>query len=132
MDYFMWNNAVKMFPTLSAKLPRPSPTLPRPFKVKTEKGIETRTKYLATDFAHVIALLAEQLSKFLDYWENIPKFVEEEVSQSATLLRDELEVLFLSIPRLLDIYLACSTASNVFEPVTSAMQKKPHRGIYMT
>ena len=115
----MWKNSVKLFPTLTAELPRPSQTIPRPFKVKTEKGIETRTKYVATDFVHVVALLAEELSKFLDYWENVPKFVEEEVSQSATLLRDELEVPFLSIHRLLDIYLASSTASNVFEPVTS-------------
>ena len=93
----MWKNAVKLFPTLTTGLPAPSQTIPHPFRVKTEKGIENRSSYLANDFANVVALLAEELSKFLDCWKNVPKFVDEEVSQSATLLRDELEVLFLSI-----------------------------------
>ena len=118
MHYFMWKNAVKMLPTHTASLPRPSQTIPHPFKVKTENGIETRSSYLASDFAGVIALLAEELSKFLEYWESVPKFVEEEVSKSAILLRNELEVLFLSITQLVGIHIATSTASNVFESFT--------------
>ena len=97
MHYFMWKNAVKMFPTAHVSLPGPSQTIPHPFKVKTEKGIETRSSFIASDFVDVVALLADELSKFLDYWENVPKFIDEKVSKSTTLLRDELEVLFLSI-----------------------------------
>jgi len=48
-----------------------------------------RSSYIA----NVVALLAEKLSKFIDYWDNVPKFVEDEVSKSATSLHDELEVL---------------------------------------
>ena len=95
MHFFMWKNAVKLFPT--AGLSAPSQTIPHPFKIKTEHGIETRLSYLASDFMGVIALLAEELSEFLDYWHNVPQFVEEEVSESAKLLRNELKVLFLSI-----------------------------------
>ena len=96
MHYFMWKNAVKLFPT--AGLAAPSQTIPHPFKIKTENGIETRLSYLASDFVDVVALLAEELSKFLDHWENVSNFVEEGVSKSAKLLQDELEVLFLLIP----------------------------------
>ena len=98
MHYFMWKNAVKLFPTLSASLPGPNQTIPQPFKIKTESGTETRSSYLASDFVDVVALLAEELSKFLDHWENVSNFVEEGVSKSAKLLQDELEVLFLLIP----------------------------------
>ena len=128
MHYFMWKNAVKLFPT--GGLPAPSQTIPHPFNIKTEHGIETRSSYQASNFVDVIALLAEELSDFLDYWEHVPQFVEEEVSKSAKLLRNELEVLFLSITRLVDIHLAISTASNVFEPFMRLMQKKPHKDIY--
>ena len=93
MHFFMWKNAVKLFPT--AELPAPNQTIPHPFKIKTENGPKTRSLYLASDFAGVIEFLAEELCKFLDYWENVPQFVEEEVSKSAKLLRNELEVLFL-------------------------------------
>ena len=128
MRYFMWKNAVKLFPT--AELPAPSQTIPRPFRIKTGNGIETRSSYLASDFVDVVALLAEELREFLDYWEHVPQFVEEKVSKSAKLLRTELKVLFLSITRLVDTHLAISTASIVFEPFTSPMQKKPHKDIY--
>ena len=131
MHHFMWKNAVKIFPTLTASLPHPSQTIPHPFRVKTEKGIETRLSYIASDFVDVVALLADELSKFVDYWQNVPKFVEEEVSKSAKLLRNELEVLSTSLHRLLDIYLASSIGSNVFEPVTSLTSKKPHKDTYM-
>ena len=132
MHYFMWKNAVKLFPT--AGLPAPSQTIPHPFNIKNENGIiETRTSYLASDFVDVVALLAEELCKFLDYWEHVPQpqLVEEKVSKSAKLLLIELEVLFMPITRLVDIHLAISTASNVFEPFTKPMQKKPHKDIYM-
>ena len=95
MHYFMWKNAVKLFPT--AGLSAPSQTIPHPFKIKTVHGVETQLSYLASDFVHVIALLAEELSEFLAYWDNVPQFVEEEVSKSAKLLRNELEVLLISI-----------------------------------
>ena len=98
MHYFMWKNAMELFPTLSASLPGPSQIIPQPFKVKTERGIENRSSYLASDFADVVALLAEELSKFLGHWENVSNIAEEGVSKSAKLLQDELEVLFLSIP----------------------------------
>ena len=126
MHYFMWRNAVKLFP--NAELPAPSQTIPHPFKIKTEYGIETRSSYLASNFVGVIALLAEELSEFLDYWEYV---VKEEVSKSAKLLRNELQVPILSIIRLFDIHLAISTASNVFEPFTKPLQKKLHKNIYM-
>ena len=95
MHYFMWKNALKLFPGQTTRLPAPGRTIPHTFKVKTEKGIETRSSYIPNDFAHVVALLAEELSKFIGYWDNVPKFVEEDVSQSATSLREELEVLFV-------------------------------------
>ena len=95
MHYFMWKNTMKLFPT--ADLPAPNQAIPHPYKIQTEKGTKSRSLYLASDFAGVIALLVEDLRKFLDYWDNVPQFVEEEVSKSAKLLRNELEVLFLSI-----------------------------------
>ena len=125
MHYFMWKNAVKLFPT--AELPAPSQTIPHLFKIKTETGIETRSSYLASNFVDVIALLAEELSEFLDYWEYV---VKEEVSKSGKSLRNELEVLLMSTTRLADIHLAISTVSNVFETFTRPMQKKPHKDIY--
>ena len=128
MHFFMWDNALNLFPT--AELPAPSQTIPHLFEVKTEYGIETRSSYQASDFVDVVALLAEKISEFLDYWEYVPQFGEEEVAKSATLLRNELEVLFLSITRLVDVHLAASTASNVFEPFTRPMQKKPNKDIY--
>jgi hypothetical protein len=97
MHYFMWKNAIKLFPGQTTPLPVPGQTIPPTFKVKAEKGIETRSSYIANDFTNVIALLAEELSKFIDYWDNVPKYVEEAVSLSATSLRDELEVLFVLI-----------------------------------
>jgi len=98
MHYFMWKNAVKLFPGQNTDLPAPGQTIPHTFKVKTEKGIETRSSYNANDFPYVAALLAEELSKFIDFWDNVPKFVEEGVSKSATSLRDELEVLVVLAP----------------------------------
>ena len=95
MHYFMWKNALKLFSGPAMRLPAPNPTIPHSFKVKTEKGIETRSSYIPSDFSNVVAILAEELSKFIDCWDNVPKFVEEDVSQSATSLRDELEVLFV-------------------------------------
>ena len=103
MHYFMWKNAVKLFP--SAGLAAPSQMTPHSFRIKTENSIETRSSYLASDFVHVVALLAEELREFLDYWEHVPQFVEEKVSKSAKLLRNELKVLFLSITRLLTFIL---------------------------
>ena len=96
MHYFMWKNALKLSQSPTT-LFAPGPTIPHTFKVKTEKGIETRSSYNTNDFVNVVALLAEELSEFLDYWSNVPKFVEEDVSQSGTSLRDELEVLFVPI-----------------------------------
>ena len=66
IHYFMWKNAVKLFPTRTADLPAPSRMNPHPFNVKTKNGIETRWTYLENDFVHVVALLVEELSKFLD------------------------------------------------------------------
>jgi hypothetical protein len=97
MHHFMWKNALKLFSSQTTRLPAPGQRIPHTFKVKTEKGIETRSSYIPNDFASVVALLAEELSKFLDNWDNVPKFVEEDVSQSVTSLRDELEVLFALI-----------------------------------
>ena len=128
MHYFMWKNALKLSQSPTT-LPAPGPTIPHTFKVKTEKGIETRSSYNTNDFVNVVALLAEELSEFLDYWNNIPKFVEEDVSQSGTSLRDELEVLFVLISQLPIIYIASSIASNVFEPATCCIQMKSHKGI---
>ena len=118
MHYFMWKSAVKQLPT--AGLPAPSQTIPHAFKIKTENGIETRSSYLASDFVDVIALLAEELSEFLDYWEYVPQFVEENVSQSAKLLRNELEVLFLPITRLVDIHLCYQYRMKCFRTIHQA------------
>ena len=65
-------DAVELFPT--AGPPAPSQTSPHPFKIKTENGIKIRSSYLASDFVDVLALLAEELSEFLDYWEYVPCF----------------------------------------------------------
>ena len=95
MHNFMWKNALKLFSGYAMRLPAPGQTIPHSFKVKTENGIETRSSYIPNDFVNVVALLTEELSTFIAFWDNVPKFVEEHVSQSATSLRDELEVLYV-------------------------------------
>ena len=123
MHHFMWKNAMKMFPTLTASLPSPSQTIPHPFKVKTEKGIETRSSYLASDFVYVVSLLAEELSKFLDHWRNVPTFVEEEVSKSAKLLLNELEVLSCHFIAFL-IFILQAVSRQMFPNQSSALRRR--------
>jgi len=43
-------------------------------------------------------LLADELSNFLDYWINLPKFVDERVGEAATRLYEELEVRHIQNP----------------------------------
>lgn len=42
-------------------------------------------------------LLADELSNFLDYWINLPKFVDERVGEAATRLYEELEVRYIHV-----------------------------------
>ena len=129
MHYFMWKNALKLFSGHDMRLPAPGQPIPHSFKVKTENGIETRSSYIPNDFVNVVALLADELSKFIAFWDNVPKFVEEDVSQSARSLHDELEVLFMFTPWTPVIYIASSIASNVSEPVTCSAKKEFHKDI---
>ena len=62
------------------------------FRVKTEFEIATRYSYAEGDLVCVISLLADELSGFLDYWANVPHYIEEDVTRSAGRLQDEVEV----------------------------------------
>ena len=42
-------------------------------------------------------LLADELSNFLDYWIDLPKFVDERVSETVTRLYEELEVRHIQV-----------------------------------
>jgi hypothetical protein len=61
-----------------------------------KSDIVTRYSYTEGDFVNVVSLLANELSRFLDYWANVPRYVEEDVTRSAARLQDEIEVMWKS------------------------------------
>ena len=102
LQYFIWRNAITLHgeQVKEAHNPDPPPKIPDCFEVKTKDGIDTRTAYAPNDFSDVMDRLAHELSIFLDYWINLPKFVEERVSKAATQLFAELEVRHIQVSHL--------------------------------
>ena len=94
LQYFVWRNTIALYgKSVEAVHDRKNPLkVPDSFKVKTSDGIFSRTAYSPGVFVNVMDLLAGELSNFLDYWINLPKFVDERVGKSATRLYEELEV----------------------------------------
>ena len=99
LQVFVWKNAIALYGKRVEEVhTRKHPLkIPDSFKVKTEEGIFTRTSYPPQDFVNVMDLLAEELSKFLDYWIKLPKFVDERVGKAATRLCEELEVIHIQV-----------------------------------
>ena len=99
LQYFVWKNAIALYGKQVEEVHKRKHPLkiPDSFKVKTEEGIYTRTAYAPNDFANVMDLLADELSNFLDYWINLPKFVDERVGKAATQLYEELEVRHIQV-----------------------------------
>ena len=99
LQFFVWKNAIALYGRcVEGVHNREHPLkIPHPFKVKTEEGIYTRTAYAPHDFVNVMDLLADELSNFLDYWIDLPKFVDERVSETVTRLYEELEVRHIQV-----------------------------------
>lgn len=97
LQYFVWKNATSLYgKSVEAVHDRKHPLkIPDSFKVKTKDGIYARTAYSPHDFVNVMDLLADELSNFLDYWINLPKFVDERVGEAVTRLYEELEVSYI-------------------------------------
>ena len=102
LQYFVWRNATALYgKRVEAVHTRKHPLkIPDSFKVNTSDGIFSRTTYSPHDFVNVVDLLADELSNFLDYWINLPKFVDERVGEAATRLYEELEVGHIQVLRL--------------------------------
>jgi hypothetical protein len=100
LRYFVWKNAIALYgKNVEDVHNRMHPLkIPDSFKVKTIAGTQVRRGYIPHDFVNVMDLLAEDLSKFLDYWINLPKFVDERVGKAATRLHEELEVRHIQAP----------------------------------
>ena len=96
LQYFIWRNAITLHGE-QVHDPDPPPKIPDSFEVKTKNGIYTRTAYALNDFSDVMDRLAHELSNFLDYWINLPKFIEERVSKAATQLYVELKVRHIQV-----------------------------------
>ena len=98
LQYFVWKNAIALYGKQVEEVHNLEPLkMPDSFKVKTEEGIYTQTAYAPNDFANVMDFLVDELSDFLDYWMNLPKFVEERVSKAATQLHAELKVRYIQV-----------------------------------
>jgi hypothetical protein len=93
LQYFVWKNAIALYGTPVKEVHELKK--PESFNVKTIDGIFTRTDYLANDFVNVMDLLADELSKFLEFWINLPKFVDERVGKATRRLYEELEVRYI-------------------------------------
>jgi hypothetical protein len=101
LQFFVWKNAIVLYgKRVEAVHDRKNPLkIPASFNVKTTDGIEPRTAYSSNDFVNVMDVLADELSKFLDFWRNLPKFVDERVGETAKRLHEELEVRFIQVLR---------------------------------
>ena len=102
LQYFVWKNAIALYGKRVEEVHnRKHPLkLPDSFKVKTNDGIYTRRAYVPNDFVNVMGLLADELSNFLDYWINLPKFADERVGKAATKLCEELEVRYIQVSQI--------------------------------
>lgn len=106
LQYFVWKNAIALYgkPVEEVHNRKHPLKIPDSFKVKTDDGIFVRTTYAPHDFVNVMDLLADELSNFLDYWINLPKFVDERVGEAATRLYEELEVRSIHISQFFTDY----------------------------
>jgi len=103
LQFFVWKNAIVLYGKRVEEVHtrKHSLKIPDSFKVKTEEGIYTRMAYAPNDFVNVMDLLSDELSNFLDYWINLPKFVDERVGKAATRLYEELEVRHVQVSQIL-------------------------------
>jgi len=93
LQYFVWRNAIALYGKSVEEVHRKHPLkIPESFMIKTNDGVYSQSTYTPHDFVNVMDLLADELSNFLDYWINLPKFVDERVGEAATRLYEELEV----------------------------------------
>jgi hypothetical protein len=117
LRYFVWKNAIALYGEPVEDVHRKHPLkIPDFFKVKTKDGTHVRTGYAPHDFVNVMDLLAEDLSKLLDYWINLPKFVDERVGKAATRLHEELEVRHIQAPSSLLTTSLITVSCQVFPP----------------
>jgi len=99
LQYFVWKNAIALYgkPVEGVHKRKNPIKIPDSFQVKTADGIYFRTAYAPHEFVNVMDLLADELSNFLGYWINLPKFVDERVGKAATRLCEELEVRHIQV-----------------------------------
>lgn len=99
LQYFVWRNAIALYGDCVKEVHDRKHPLKAPdsYKVKTNDGIYTRTAYASYEFVNVMDFLADELSNFLDYWINLPKFVDERVGEAASRLYEELEVRHIQV-----------------------------------
>jgi len=99
LQYFVWKNVIALYgkPVEEVHNRKHPIKIPDSFKVETGDGIFVRTSPAPHDFVNVMDLLADEHSNFLDYWINLPKFVDERVGKAATRLCEELEVRHIQV-----------------------------------